>query len=142
MASRITPQMARGIAKKWGALKGDTDYFAQPHGLTNRLGKFAQAMGYTTNQPHTTGRSYNRAAYGHMSKLANMKDPAKETNMVRKQAVRAYKDAYSPYSKSRVNPKKLIHREAVLDKELHGAGRRQATKEITKQMPPFTTFKK
>jgi hypothetical protein len=142
MASRITPAMARGIAQKWGALKGDMDYFAQPQSVTNRLGKFAKAMGYTTNQPKTTGRSYNRAAYGHMSKLAQMNDPVKERNMVMKQSAKAYTAAYSPYGKKDASPRKLIQREAVLDKQLDGAGRRLALKEINKKMPPFTTFKK
>ena len=142
MASRITPQMARGIAQKWGGLKGDMDYFRQPEGVRQRLGRFAKAMGYTTNQPRTTGRSYNRAAYGYMSKLANMNDPLKERNMVMQKAAKAYTEAYTPFGKKTKNPRLAIHREQVLDKELSGAGRRLALKQLNNKMPPFTTFKK
>lgn len=81
--------MARGIAKKWGGLKGDADYYSQPEGVRARLGKFAKTMGYTTNQPSTMGRSYNRAAYGYMSKLAQA-TPQQEKNILNKQYMSAY----------------------------------------------------
>lgn len=126
-----------------GWTKGDMDYFRQPQAVTNRLGKFAKAMGYKTNQPKTTGRSYNRAAYGYMSKLANMNDPVKERDMVMQKGAKAYTEAYTPFGKKMKNPRLAIHREQVLDKELNGAGRRLALKQLDKKMPPyFTTFKK
>jgi hypothetical protein len=126
MASRITPAMARGIAKKWNGLKGDADYYAQPESVRNRLGKFAQTMGYTTNQPKTTGRSYNRAAYGHMSKLAQMNNPEKEFGMVLQQAIKTDKEAYNPYvrSTSRVESRKAIRRADVMDRQLNMASKK------------------
>ena len=89
MASRITPEMARGISKRWGGLKGDADYYRQPEAVRARLGRFAKTMGYTTNQPRTMGRSYDRAAYGHMSKLAQA-TPQQEKNILNKQYMSAY----------------------------------------------------
>lgn len=124
MASRITPAMARGIAQKWGALKGDMDYFAQPESVRNRLGNFAKTMGYTTNQPKTTGRSYNRAAYGHMSKLAQMNDPVKEQMMVSTQAANAVNQAYNPAAQGKVDPRKAVRRANVMQKQAKMADQR------------------
>ena len=90
MASRITPEMARGISKRWGGLKGDADYYRQPEAVRARLGRFAKTMGYTTNQPRTMGRSYDRAAYGHMSKLAQA-TPQQERNILERQVLSADK---------------------------------------------------
>ena len=119
MASRITPAMARGIAQKWGGLKGDADYYRQPEAVRARLGRFAKTMGYTTNQPRTMGRSYDRAAYGHMSKLAQA-TPQQEKNILNKQYMSAYQTEDKMFRQNRADKQaqQAIRRTSRAEKNL------------------------